>query len=132
MHAHAAVLPPPCTMAWTYAPSMTDRPRSWTFVTDEVIPRLGMWTGRPTYERAVNLIVGFDLAQTESIQDRMQQRLTDRHGPSAIAWPWLILAEAIGADIHNPPDLGPITPEQDAAAIDHLRRELIEVTKHPG
>jgi hypothetical protein len=105
-------------------PQVYNRPFTWDFVLWTVETCLGMWVGRPTYERAVALITGFDMAQTESIHGRMQEVMSKRHGTGPIGWPHVLMAEAIGRDIHNPGDLGPLTPEDDARAIAQLVVEL--------
>ena len=105
-------------------PQVYNRPFTWAFVLSMVENRLGMWVGSPTYERAVALITGFDMAQTGSIHGRMQAIMSKRHGTGPIGWPHVLMAEATGGDVHNPGDLGPLTPEQDARAIAQLVVEL--------
>jgi hypothetical protein len=83
-----------------------------------------MYVGRPTYARAVALVVGFDLAQPESISGSMQERVSRRLRAGSNGWPWVLMAEAIGGDVQNPPDLDELSPEQDALAITHLVSEL--------
>ncbi|SRR6266545_1148181 len=90
-------------------PQASNPPFTWAFVLSIVENRLGMWVGRPTYERAVALITGFDMAQTESIHGRMQALMSKRHGTGPIGWPHVLMAEAIGGDVHDPGDLGPLT-----------------------
>lgn len=86
--------------------------------------RLGLYVGRPTYERAVCLLTGFDLAQPGSIHAELQDRLARRGYTGPISWPSVLLAEALSADVHAPPALGPLTPEEDRAAIAFLCAEL--------
>ncbi|MEV8375858.1 hypothetical protein AB0P21_24185 [Kribbella sp. NPDC056861] len=106
------------------APKVHNRPLTWPFIVSVVQNRLGMWVGRPTYERAIALVIGFDMAQAESIDQRMQSRVSERCNAGSLGWPWALLAEAIGHDARTPRDLGPLSPEQDALAIDLLVREL--------
>jgi hypothetical protein len=83
-------------------PQVYNRPFTWAVVLSMVENRLGMWVGRSTYERAVALITGFDMAQTESIHGRMQAIMSKRHGTGSISWPHVLMAEATGGDVHNP------------------------------
>lgn len=83
-----------------------------------------MWVGRPTYERAVALVTGFDMAQAVSIHGPMQERILERHSTGPTGWPWVLLAEAIDGDVHNSGDLGGLTAEEDARAITLLVAEL--------
>lgn len=100
-------------------------PFDWEGVLYMVEHRLGMWVGRPTYERAVALITGFDLSQPISIAPAMQERVRVRRGRRVpIGWPWVLLVEALGGDFETRPDLGPLTPEEDAAAIKLLVAEV--------
>jgi hypothetical protein len=65
-------------------PKPRTRPLTWPFVIDVVQNRLGMWVGRATYERAIALVIGFDMAQAESIDQRMQSRVSKRHNTGSI------------------------------------------------
>ena len=114
------------------APQVFNRPFSWDFVLQIVENRLGMWVGRPTYERAVALIVGFDMAQAETIHDRMQARIRERHGTGPLGWEWVLMAAALGRDVHAPGDLGPLTAEEDDVAVRVLVAELREVLAIAG
>jgi hypothetical protein len=109
------------------APEVHNPPFRWPFVLSIVEGRLGMWVGRPTYERAIALVIGFDMAQPESISGPMQQRVARRLGTGSRGWPWALMAEAIGEDVNNTLDLNELSPEQDALAIAHLVRELRSV-----
>ena len=108
-------------------PQVFNPPFSWDFVLSVLESRLGMWVGRPTYERAVSLVIGFDMAQPQSVNGPLQARVSARHGTGPVGWPWVLQAEATGADVHNPGDLGGLTPGQDASAIALLVAELREV-----
>ncbi|MFC6157990.1 hypothetical protein [Kribbella jiaozuonensis] len=106
------------------APQVHTRPLTWPFVIEVLQTRLGMWVGRPTYERAIALVIGFDMAQAESINQRLQSRVSERRKTGSISWPSALLEEAIGDEPRMSRDLGPLSPEQDARAIDLLVREL--------
>jgi hypothetical protein len=106
------------------APEVHTRPLTWAFVVSVVQSRLGMWVGRPTYERAIALVIGFDMAQAESIDQRLQARVSERCNTGSIGWPRALLAEALGEDLRTSRDLGPLSPEEDARAIDLLVKEL--------
>jgi hypothetical protein len=56
--------------------------------------RLGMFTGRATYERAVAMVIGFDLAQDQPIHPVIQKRVTARNGYGSIGWPWVLRSAA--------------------------------------
>jgi hypothetical protein len=49
-----------------------------------------MWVGRPTYERAVALVIGFDMAQPESVDGPLQSRIAARHDTGPLGWPWVL------------------------------------------
>jgi hypothetical protein len=83
-----------------------------------------MYVGRATYERAIGLVTGFDLAQPDSVWQSLQKRVQARCHTGPSGWPWVLLAEALSVDAHNPPDLGPLTPEENRTAIAHLCSEL--------
>jgi hypothetical protein len=95
---------------------------TWTELLDAIEHRLGMYTGRPTYERAVFLVQGFDLAEGHGRLALLQQRVRERHGSGPIAWSRVLLREVIPDE--PAVDLGPLTPEQDEAAIAVLVRHL--------
>lgn len=109
------------------APEVHNHPFDWAFVISVLESRLGMWVGRPTYERAVALVIGFDMAQPERVNGLMQSRVAARHNTGPLGWPWVLKAEATGGDVHAPGDLGDLTPEQDTAAIALLASELRSV-----
>ncbi len=96
----------------------------WPELIEILEQRLGMYVGRPTYERAISLLTDFDLAQENSIWPDLQERVAARHQAGSAGWPWVLLAEALSQDVHNPPDLGPLTPEEDRTAIAHLCSQL--------
>ena len=72
-------------------PGVHNPPFEWPFVLFMVEKRLGVWVGRPTYERAVALVTGFDMARPESVNGPMQarhrsRRVRHRRGVSVIGW----------------------------------------------
>ena len=86
--------------------------------------RLGMFAGRATYERAVAMVIGFDLAQDHPIHTVIEERVMARNGSGPMGWPWVLLAEALGRDLSARLDLGPLEADEDRAAIGLLSREL--------
>jgi hypothetical protein len=108
-------------------PEVHNPPFQWPFVLSVVEKRLGMWVGRPTYERAVAMVIGFDMAQPESINGAMQMRVAERLGTGAVAWPWALMRDAIGEDPKGSRDLNELSPDEDELAIARLVRELREV-----
>ena len=97
---------------------------TWAELLDEIEYRLGMYTGRPTYERAVFLVQGFDLAEGRGRLALLQERVGERYNSGSIAWPWVLVREVVGDETS---ELGPLTPGQDAAAIAVLVRTLREL-----
>jgi hypothetical protein len=96
----------------------------WLELTQIIEHHLGMYVGRATYERAIALLRGFDLAQGTSLWPELQKRVEARHQTGSRGWPQVLLAEALGADVRDAPDLGPLSREQNKAAIACLCREL--------
>ncbi|PUA78923.1 hypothetical protein C7S10_21895 [Nocardioides currus] len=88
-----------------------------------------MWTGRETYERAVFLVEGFDLAQGGHVHPQLQEWAQRRSGTTNIGWPWVLLRLALGTspDVLEGRDLGPLTAEEDLAALSLLRKALRDV-----
>ncbi len=105
---------------------------TWPDLVDAIEHRLARYTGRPTYERAVFLVVGFDLAQPTSRLAELQTRIAGRHATGALGWEGVLLAEAIGADPQSPPPLGPLSGGDDARAIAALIRELRALAPAPS
>ena len=103
---------------------MHNRPFDWAFVLAVVEHRLGMWVGPPTYERAVALVTGFDMAQADSVHPWLQERLSSRHNSGSVHWDRVLLAESLDTDVNDPKVRGPLTPEEDAVAIGLLVAEL--------
>lgn len=91
-------------------------PGRWHWVVHDVLPRIGMWVGRPTYVRARCWVEGF--GATDDFLVGFQKWLTS--GP--IAWPAIIVDEIWPG--RNEDDL--TYPGEDAIAIDHLRRRLLD------
>jgi hypothetical protein len=58
--------------------------------------RLGMYVGPPRYDRAYSVLIGFDLARGEGDLARFQVWMAERHGGTALGWPWLILNDTFG------------------------------------
>lgn len=96
-------------------PPLGFEPARWHWVVDEVMPRVGMWVGKPTYARARSWIEGF--GATDTFLDDFQKWLTD--GP--VAWPAVVLREVWPE--RDEDDLA--YPEEDAVAIAHLRQRLL-------
>jgi hypothetical protein len=105
---------------------------TWPDLVDAIEHRLARYTGRPTYERAVFLVVGFDLAQPTSRLAELQTRIAGRHATGTLGWEGVLLAEAIGADPQSPPPLGPLSGGDDARAIAALIRELRALAPAPS
>ncbi len=104
--------------------ALPEPPYDWAFVLEMVEKRLGMWVGRDTYERAVALVTGFDMSQPMSVHGPMQARLQERMNAGPIFWTRALLAEALGRDLNDLRDLGPLSVEDDKRAINLLVSEL--------
>lgn len=113
-------------------PEVSNRPFTWDFVLAVIDNRLGMWVGRSTYERAVALVIGFDMAQPDSIDGPMQKRVSERLGSGSTGWPWALMREALGDSPGSGRDLNELSAEQNAIAIAHLVRELRAVLAIPA
>jgi hypothetical protein len=97
---------------------------TWAELLDAIEHRLGMYTGRPTYERAVFLVQGFDLAEGGERLALLQERVRTRYNSGSSGWPWVLVREVVGDESS---ELGPLMPGQDAAAIAVLVRVLREL-----
>ena len=93
----------------------------WAELIDAVEHRLGMFTGLPTYERAVNLVLGFDLGAGTDVNQRLQKRARETRDAGPIVWSTALLWE-ITDDPR--PDERELTPAQNEAAIKLLCDEL--------
>ncbi|PZG17044.1 hypothetical protein C1I95_16315 [Micromonospora craterilacus] len=58
--------------------------------------RLGMYVGRPRYERAFSALTGFDLARGRGEMAAFQEWMTARHRGSSLTFWSLALAETFG------------------------------------
>ncbi|MEU8263310.1 hypothetical protein AB0C02_22110 [Micromonospora sp. NPDC048999] len=58
--------------------------------------RLGMYVGRPRYERAFSALTGFDLARGQGELAAFQAWMSSRHHGSPLAFSSLVLAETFG------------------------------------
>ncbi|MFY1703537.1 hypothetical protein ACN28G_17655 [Micromonospora sp. WMMA1923] len=58
--------------------------------------RLGMYVGRPRYERAFSALTGFDLARGRGELAAFQGWMSSRHRGSSLAFWSLVLAETFG------------------------------------
>lgn len=106
-------------------PQVHNRPFTWEFVVSILENRLAMWVGSATYERAVGLVMGFDMAQPESIGPRMHHRASLRSDiAQVVGWQGVLMAEASEGDDHKPRTPLDMTPEQNAKAITLLAGEL--------
>lgn len=101
----------------------------WPYVLNHVLPRLGMWTGRETYERAVCFVEGFDLAKGGQIDVLLRDWTHARYGDTSIGWPWVLLRLSLGTSPEDPEwrDLGDLTAEEDRSALALLRQALSDV-----
>jgi hypothetical protein len=103
----------------------------WSYVLETVLPRLGMWTGRATYERAVCFVEGFDLAQGSRVHPLMTSWAQAQYGETNIGWPWVLVRIVLGTsrDTLEGRDLDALSPEEDAAALALLHEALREAVK---
>lgn len=85
--------------------------------------RLGMYVGRPRYDRAFSVVTGFDLARGRGELAEFQRWMSERHQGSPLTFWALILVEAFGGQATEE-HLG--TDEDHQLAIGHLCRRLRE------
>ncbi|MEV0876880.1 hypothetical protein AB0I85_03480 [Micromonospora echinofusca] len=69
---------------------------SWEEFLWHVDQRLGMYVGRPRYERAFSALTGFDLARGRGELAAFQEWMSARHRGSSLAFWALVLAETFG------------------------------------
>lgn len=68
----------------------------WDELLSMVERRLGLYVGRPRYDRAFSVITGFDLARGRDELKGFQRWMVDRHpGTNLVFWA-LILVETFG------------------------------------
>ncbi|MCT2276750.1 hypothetical protein ACIODS_29195 [Micromonospora chalcea] len=60
--------------------------------------RLGMYVGRPRYDRAFSAVTGFDLARDRGELAAFQVWMSERHRGSSLAFWALVLSETFGDD----------------------------------
>lgn len=103
----------------------------WRYVLDDVLPRLGMWTGRATYERAVFFVEGFDLARGGQVTPLLTAWAQARYGETNIGWPWVLVRSTLGTPrgALEGRDLGDLTPAEDEAALALLREALSDAVE---
>lgn len=101
----------------------------WDYVLNHVLPRLSLWTGRETYERAVCFVQGFDLARGGGLNRLLQAWAIERYGATNIAWPWILVRLTVNTprDAVERRDLGELTAEEDREALALLRQALGDV-----
>ncbi|MGC4746642.1 hypothetical protein ACLQ28_13400 [Micromonospora sp. DT201] len=69
---------------------------SWDEFLWHVDHRLGMYVGRPRYERAFSALTGFDLARGRGELAAFQAWMSARHRGSNLAFWSLVIAETFG------------------------------------
>lgn len=68
----------------------------WCELLSMVEHRLGMYVGRPRYDRAFSVITGFDLARGQGELSEFQRWMLERHPGSPLVFWALVLVEAFG------------------------------------
>jgi hypothetical protein len=68
----------------------------WTELLRIMESRLGMYVGRPMYERAFSMLIGFDLARGQGEVAAFQEWMSCRHPGSSLAFTTLVLCEVFG------------------------------------
>ncbi|MFC0006495.1 hypothetical protein [Micromonospora siamensis] len=90
--------------------------------------RLGLYVGRPTYDQAFSLLVGFDLARGRGELAAFQEWMSARHGGSSLAFSSLALVETFG----DGATAGRLTTDcSHGRAISNLCRLLREFFRQP-
>ncbi|WP_109505238.1 hypothetical protein [Nocardioides speluncae] len=117
------------------ASSLDPDARDWEWVCRTVLPRIGMWTGRISFDLTVAFLDGFDAAQPESIRPTMQRRCEERVGRrTPLSWEQYIKAESLGLGVDDLPRDHAMTKADHRAAIAALQTELMDAlgfTKPP-
>ncbi|WP_307871141.1 hypothetical protein [Micromonospora sp. C51] len=102
---------------------MNDEALSWAEVLSMIEHRLGMYVGRPRYDRAFAVVTGFDLARGCGELAGFQQWMSERHLHSPLTFWALVLAETFG-DQADESRL--VTDEDHQLAIGSLCQRLRE------
>ncbi|WP_436531993.1 hypothetical protein [Actinoplanes sp. HUAS TT8] len=95
----------------------------WRELLSMVEKRLGMYVGRPRYDRAFSVITGFDLARGQGELAEFQQWMLRRHPGSPLTFWALILVEAFG---DHADESRLVTDEDHQLAVEVLCRRLRE------
>ncbi|MFG1903020.1 hypothetical protein [Micromonospora carbonacea] len=74
--------------------------------------RLGLYVGRPRYDRAFSALTGFDLARGRGELAAFQEWMSARHGGSSLAFWSLVIVETFGDGV---------TEDRLASDDDHMR-----------
>lgn len=86
-----------CDGVHTEAVGVRDNPSvSWEEFLWHMDRRLGMYVGRPRYDRAFSALTGFDLARGRGELAAFQEWMSGRHHGSSLAFSSLVLAETFG------------------------------------
>jgi hypothetical protein len=85
--------------------------------------RLGMYVGRPRYERAFAALIGFDLARGQGELEAFERWMSARHPGSSLVFWSLVLMETFG-DQATEDDL--VGDDDHRLAIRSLCRLLVE------
>ena len=103
-----------------------------------MLPRIGMWTGRVSFDRTVAFLEGFDAAQDVSIRAMMNSRCEERLGrQTPLGWEAYVKADALGVEVSDLPRDEEMSDDEHRRAISALRTELmiamrIEECTDPG
>lgn len=102
----------------------------WDFVVDEVLPRVGMWTGGGTYAQAYCFVIGFEAARGGRISPLLQNWVDDRYGKTNIGWPWVLVRLALGIPREElvGPGVANLSPDDDRAAREMLAQALRDLS----
>ncbi|TDC66261.1 hypothetical protein E1258_03300 [Micromonospora sp. KC207] len=85
--------------------------------------RLGLYVGRPRYERAFSMLTGFDLGRGQGELAAFQQWMSARHHGSSLAFWSLVLSETFGDGSNED---GLVSDDDHKRAISNLCRLLRE------
>jgi hypothetical protein len=95
----------------------------WDELLSMVEHRLGLYVGRPRYDRAFSVITGFDLARAQDELKKFQRCMVERHpGTNLVFWT-LILVETFG---EHADESRLVTDEDHRLATDTLCLRLRE------
>ncbi|MGC5310519.1 hypothetical protein [Micromonospora zamorensis] len=98
---------------------------SWEEFLWHMDQRLGMYVGRPRYERAFSALTGFALARGRGELAAFQEWMSARHHGSPLTFSALVLVETFGEDAAEDCVVSDTDHRQAVSALCRLFREFL-------